>query len=247
MDISKAIREQISAFSDHELSPSTLAADALRSAEGEHAWHAYHRIGDVIRDQGAPHLSDGFAGRLAARLAAEPAPATRTVRASGEALARRAPPVTPVALTAGVAGPVTGIGVLPGEAASGAASAISDLPLDPDGRALTEAPEQAFDILDAGAVVTDAAAAEASIAPGAEALSMALVKTAVDGAADPAPDTDAGGAPAATTAGAGDGRRDAGVGGAADGRADGTADGAADGTAGPRADGRHKPPVGSLT
>lgn len=243
MDISKTIREQISAFSDHELSPSILPVDALRSAEGEHAWHAYHRIGDVIRDQGAPHLSDGFAGKLAARLAAEPAPATRTVRVSGEALGRRAPLATPVALAAGVAGPVTGIAPLPGDAASGAASRFSDMPLDPDGQALTEAPEEALATLDAGAVVTDAAAAEASIAPGAEALSMALVKTVVDGAADPVPDADAGSARAATTGGAGDGKLDVGVDGADDGRADGVADG----MAGPRTDGAHKPSVGSLT
>ncbi|WP_404932129.1 sigma-E factor negative regulatory protein [Massilia atriviolacea] len=90
MDIPKTIREKISAFSDHELSPSTLPDDALRSAEGEHAWHAYHRIRDVIREQGAPHLSADFAGKLAARLAAEPSPGRRLARAPAEALERRA-------------------------------------------------------------------------------------------------------------------------------------------------------------
>ncbi|HEX8614552.1 MAG TPA: sigma-E factor negative regulatory protein, partial [Telluria sp.] len=88
MDTPKTIREQISAFSDHELSPSTLPDDALRSAEGEHAWHAYHRIGDIIREQDAPHLSAGFADKLAARLAAEPLPGKRLLRASAVALGR---------------------------------------------------------------------------------------------------------------------------------------------------------------
>ncbi|NHZ99129.1 RseA family anti-sigma factor [Massilia sp. CCM 8734] len=180
MDTPKTIREQISAFSDHELAPSTLPDDALRSAEGEHAWHAYHRIRDVIREQGAPHLSAGFADKLAARLAAEPTPAKRLLRAAPEALARRAPAVTPLAVAAGAAGPVTGIGAAPGESAGASAGAISESPLDLDGQALAAAPHEALDALD----ISGAAAAEASIAPGAAAVTIAVVKAAANGAAD---------------------------------------------------------------
>lgn len=191
MDTPKTIREQISAFSDHELSPSTLPDDALRSAEGEHAWHAYHRIRDVIREQGAPHLSPGFAGKLAARLAAEPLPGKRTVRASGEALARSAPAPVALAVAAGAAGPVTGIGSLPPEAAGAGVSAGT--PLDPEAQAVSEVADDGVDTL--GASV--AAAAEASIAAGAELVTLAVVKAAATvepgeaGLAPMAPDADA--------------------------------------------------------
>jgi sigma-E factor negative regulatory protein RseA len=74
MDTQKKIREHISALSDGELSASDLelAFAALRAPDGEQAWNTYHRIGDVLRAQATPELSDGFSKRLAARLAAEP-------------------------------------------------------------------------------------------------------------------------------------------------------------------------------
>jgi sigma-E factor negative regulatory protein RseA len=74
MDTQKKIREHISALSDGELSASDLelAFAALRAADGEQAWNTYHRIGDVLRAQASPELSDGFSKRLAERLAAEP-------------------------------------------------------------------------------------------------------------------------------------------------------------------------------
>lgn len=79
MDAHKKIREHISALGDGELANSDLelAAAALRTADGEQAWIAYHRIGDVLRGQAAPEFSPGFNERLAARLAGEPAPVRR--------------------------------------------------------------------------------------------------------------------------------------------------------------------------
>lgn len=75
MDTQKKIREHISALSDGELSASDLelAFAALRVADGKQAWNTYYRIGDVLRAQGSPDLSDAFTLRLSARLAAEPA------------------------------------------------------------------------------------------------------------------------------------------------------------------------------
>ncbi len=75
MDTYKKNREHISALSDGDLSASDLelAFAALRAADGQQAWNTYHRIGDVLRAQATPDLSDGFSERLAARLAAEPA------------------------------------------------------------------------------------------------------------------------------------------------------------------------------
>jgi sigma-E factor negative regulatory protein RseA len=88
MDTHKKIREHISALSDGELSASDLelAFAALRAADGEQAWNTYHRIGDVLRAQATPELSDGFNERLAARLAAEPGPARRTAAAAAPAV-----------------------------------------------------------------------------------------------------------------------------------------------------------------
>ncbi|NHZ88909.1 hypothetical protein F2P45_07735 [Massilia sp. CCM 8733] len=231
MDTPKTIREQISAFSDHELSPSTLPDDALRSAEGEHAWHAYHRIRDVMREQGAPHLSPGFADKLAARLAAEPSPAKRTLRASGEALARSAPAPVALAVAAGAAGPVTGIGGVPPEGAGAVASAGT--PLAPDAQALGEAVDDA-DTLDAGAAA--AAEAEASIAAGAALASIAVVQAAAT--VEPG---EAGVAGLAAAAGG-----DAGLAGAPDASGEvaaGAADGAADGKAAPAL----KPPTAPVS
>lgn len=79
MDINKKIREHISGLSDGELAASDLelAIAALRARDGEQAWEVYHRIGDALRAQATPELSDGFSERLAARLVAEPAPVRR--------------------------------------------------------------------------------------------------------------------------------------------------------------------------
>ena len=73
MDTHKKIREHISALSDGELAASDLelAFAALRAADGEQAWNTYHRIGDVLRAQATPDLSDGFNARLTARLTGE--------------------------------------------------------------------------------------------------------------------------------------------------------------------------------
>jgi sigma-E factor negative regulatory protein RseA len=79
MDTHKKIREHVSALSDGEL-PATdleLASAALLGADGQQAWITYHRIGDALRAQAGPELSDGFEARLAERLAAEPAPVRR--------------------------------------------------------------------------------------------------------------------------------------------------------------------------
>lgn len=93
MDTHKKIREHISAFSDNELSLSNVdvAFAALHSADGEQAWNTYFRIGELMRAQASPALSEGFAAKLAARLAAEPPPGKRGARAvETAALARRA-------------------------------------------------------------------------------------------------------------------------------------------------------------
>lgn len=84
MDTHKKIREHISALSDGELSASDLelAFAALRAADGEQAWNTYHRIGDVLRAQATPDLSDAFNERLAARLAAEPGHGRRAAAAA---------------------------------------------------------------------------------------------------------------------------------------------------------------------
>lgn len=82
MDTHKKIREHISALGDGELSTADLelAFAALQSADGQQAWNTYHRIGDVIRAQATPELSECFAARLAQRLAGEPAPLKRAAR-----------------------------------------------------------------------------------------------------------------------------------------------------------------------
>jgi sigma-E factor negative regulatory protein RseA len=84
MDTHKKIREHISALSDGELAASDLelAFAALRAVDGEQAWSTYHRIGDVLRAQATPDLSDDFSERLAARLAAEPSHARRAPAAA---------------------------------------------------------------------------------------------------------------------------------------------------------------------
>lgn len=83
METNKKIREHISALCDGELPTGDieLAFAGLHTADGHHAWEVYHRIGDVLRSQGARDLSPEFAERLAARLAAEPLPSRRRAEA----------------------------------------------------------------------------------------------------------------------------------------------------------------------
>lgn len=85
MDTHKKIREHISTLVDGELSDADLelAFAALQTADGQHAWNTYHRIGDVLRAQAVPELSDAFAMKLAERLAAEPASGKRAARTAG--------------------------------------------------------------------------------------------------------------------------------------------------------------------
>ena len=79
MDTHKKIREHISAFADGA-SPAAdveLALAALQGDDGRRTWALYHTIGDVLRADPGPPLSNGFAASLAERLAREPAPAKR--------------------------------------------------------------------------------------------------------------------------------------------------------------------------
>jgi sigma-E factor negative regulatory protein RseA len=91
MDTHKKIREHISALSDGALPTLDieLALAALHTVDGEQAWNTYHRIGDVLRAQATPDVSDAFSARLAARLALEPTPslARRLPAAPGAASA----------------------------------------------------------------------------------------------------------------------------------------------------------------
>ena len=84
MDANKKNREFISALSDGELPDIDLelALAALDSPDGRQAWASYHHIGDILRAGSTPELSPGFAERLAARLAAEPASGKRPAAAS---------------------------------------------------------------------------------------------------------------------------------------------------------------------
>ncbi|MES2014896.1 MAG: sigma-E factor negative regulatory protein [Pseudomonadota bacterium] len=105
MDTHKKIREHISSLCDGELPDCDLelALAALQSADGQHAWSTYHRIGDALRAQATPELSDGFGARLAARLAGEPAPGKRAGRGAAAAInsvAGRDEPAEPVAAKA---------------------------------------------------------------------------------------------------------------------------------------------------
>jgi sigma-E factor negative regulatory protein RseA len=79
MDTHKKIREHISALSDGELSAADveLALAALQSADGQLAWNSYFRIGDVLRAEATPELSDHFDAALASRLDAEALPIRR--------------------------------------------------------------------------------------------------------------------------------------------------------------------------
>lgn len=67
------MKSKISALMDGELERHEAVAplDALRSdGEIRATWRSYHLIGDAMRD--TRMLSDGFAGRVAAKLAEEP-------------------------------------------------------------------------------------------------------------------------------------------------------------------------------
>jgi sigma-E factor negative regulatory protein RseA len=87
MDTLKKIREHISTLSDGALCDGDLelALAALQSADGQQAWNTYHRIGDVLRAQSTPELSDGFAEKLAARLAEEPLPLRKAAKPAAAA------------------------------------------------------------------------------------------------------------------------------------------------------------------
>jgi sigma-E factor negative regulatory protein RseA len=87
MDTQKKMRQHISSLSDGEQPDADLelALAALQSDDGQQAWHTYHRIGDVLRAQATPELSDAFADQLAERLRAEPAPGKRSARNPGAA------------------------------------------------------------------------------------------------------------------------------------------------------------------
>lgn len=89
MYTNKKLREQISALMDDALPEADheLALAALQASDGRRAWDAYHVIGDALRAAPAPALSPGFAARLAARLAAEPAPLRRAGEAADGAAA----------------------------------------------------------------------------------------------------------------------------------------------------------------
>lgn len=75
MSANKMNREKISALADNELASSHLDVTlaALRQPEEHAAWDVYHQIGDVLRSEDmAITMRSDFAGRMAARLAAEP-------------------------------------------------------------------------------------------------------------------------------------------------------------------------------
>jgi sigma-E factor negative regulatory protein RseA len=87
MDTNKKIREHISALSDGEIrdADQELALAALDAPDGRQAWDLYHHIGDILRAEATADLSPGFAERLAARLAEEPAPGKRMATADAAA------------------------------------------------------------------------------------------------------------------------------------------------------------------
>jgi sigma-E factor negative regulatory protein RseA len=86
MDTNKKTREHISALSDGEIrdADQELALAALDAPDGRQAWDLYHHIGDILRAEATADLSPGFAERLAARLADEPAPGKRMAAAEAE-------------------------------------------------------------------------------------------------------------------------------------------------------------------
>ncbi|MFP5392710.1 MAG: RseA family anti-sigma factor [Gammaproteobacteria bacterium] len=94
METHKKLRVHLSALADGELAPADveLALALLGTPDGEQRWDLYHRIGDELRAQATPALSDDFSARLKARLDAEPLPGAgrRAAKAlDGAAPARR--------------------------------------------------------------------------------------------------------------------------------------------------------------
>ena len=91
MDTHKKLRVPLSALADGEL-PSAdleLALAALHTPDGKQAWDTYFRIGDALRAQATPELSDGFEAALRARLDAEPVPGRRAAPKGGDSPALR--------------------------------------------------------------------------------------------------------------------------------------------------------------
>lgn len=85
MDTHKKIREHISAFADGATPDADveLALAALQGHDGRQSWALYHLIGDVLRVDPGPSLSEQFSERLAMRLAAEPLPAKKAAGGAG--------------------------------------------------------------------------------------------------------------------------------------------------------------------
>lgn len=79
MDTHKKMRVHLSTMVDGELPAADLelAMAALQTPDGQQTWEAYYRIGDELRAQSTPPLSDDFAAKLAARLDAESVPLRR--------------------------------------------------------------------------------------------------------------------------------------------------------------------------
>jgi sigma-E factor negative regulatory protein RseA len=76
MILENVSRQRISDAMDGELSPEQLdaALSDMHGGEARASWEIYHRIGDALRsDDLNITLSDDFAARMSARLAAEPA------------------------------------------------------------------------------------------------------------------------------------------------------------------------------
>ena len=93
------MKDRISALMDGELGDQAAAQtiDALaRDREALDAWRTYHLISDALRDTQV--LSEGFVGRVSAKLAEEP-----TVLAPGRLRMRSGEPRRWVAVAAGVA------------------------------------------------------------------------------------------------------------------------------------------------
>jgi sigma-E factor negative regulatory protein RseA len=95
MNTTNITREQISAFSDGELSDGHLDVTlaALRQDDGRDAWNLYHQVGDALRsDELNTQLSAGFNARMFALLDAEPVimvPADKRVAVAKETSIRR--------------------------------------------------------------------------------------------------------------------------------------------------------------
>ncbi|MBK4734253.1 sigma-E factor negative regulatory protein [Noviherbaspirillum pedocola] len=86
MTLENTSRQRVSDAMDGELSPEQLDAvlAAMHDDESRASWSVYHQIGDALRsDELSVRLSEDFAARMSARLAAEPAilaPATHGER-----------------------------------------------------------------------------------------------------------------------------------------------------------------------